>query len=112
MARPRVLTVDSRLFVAVRHAVFQRAGPQSLSLLRHDVHGVATLGVKSIKRRAREHSLSTTLIQIQFLGLELEEAAFGIIQILTAQMADLVRKTTIDRGYDPADFVLFSFVAF
>lgn len=45
----------------------------------------------------------------QPLGLEMEEAAFGIIQILTAQMADLVRKTTIDRGYDPADFVLFSF---
>jgi N-methylhydantoinase A len=43
------------------------------------------------------------------LGIELEEAAFGIIQILTSQMADLVRKTTIDRGYDPSDFVLFSF---
>lgn len=43
------------------------------------------------------------------LGIGLEEAAFGIIQILTSQMADLVRKTTIDRGYDPSDFVLFSF---
>jgi N-methylhydantoinase A len=43
------------------------------------------------------------------LGMKVEEAAMGIIQILTSHMADLVRKTTIDNGYDPSDFVLFSF---
>lgn len=43
------------------------------------------------------------------LGMKVEEAAMGIVQILTAHMADLVRKTTIDSGHDPSDFVLFSF---
>jgi N-methylhydantoinase A len=43
------------------------------------------------------------------LGLTVEQAAFGIIQITTAQMADLVRKVTIDKGYDPGQFVLYSY---
>lgn len=43
------------------------------------------------------------------MGIGVEEAAMGIVQILTAQMADLVRKTTIEKGYDPSDFILFSF---
>jgi N-methylhydantoinase A len=43
------------------------------------------------------------------LGLSVEQAAFGIIQITTAQMADLVRKVTIDKGYDPGQFVLYSY---
>lgn len=43
------------------------------------------------------------------LGLTVEEAALGIVDILDAQMADLVRKVTIRRGYDPADFVLLAF---
>lgn len=43
------------------------------------------------------------------LGISVEAAALGIVDILTAQMADLVRKTTIDNGFDPADFVLYAF---
>ncbi|HBY98008.1 MAG TPA: hypothetical protein DEP84_29375 [Chloroflexi bacterium] len=43
------------------------------------------------------------------MGLSVEEAALGIIDILDARMADLVRKVTIERGYDPADFVLLAF---
>lgn len=43
------------------------------------------------------------------LGLTVEAAALGIIDILDAQMADLVRKVTIRRGYDPRDFVLLAF---
>ena len=45
----------------------------------------------------------------QPLGLSVEEAALGIVDILDAQMADLVRKVTIRRGYDPRDFVLLAF---
>ncbi len=43
------------------------------------------------------------------LGLSVPEAAMGIVEILDARMADLVRRETIGRGYDPGDFALFAF---
>jgi N-methylhydantoinase A len=43
------------------------------------------------------------------LGVSVEEAALGIVDILDARMADLVRKVSIGRGYDPRDFVLLAF---
>ncbi len=43
------------------------------------------------------------------LSLSAEEAALGIVDILDARMADLVRKVTIGRGYDPRDFALLAF---
>jgi N-methylhydantoinase A len=42
------------------------------------------------------------------LDLSLEEAAIGIIDILDARMADLVRRVTIGRGLDPRNFALFA----
>ncbi|WP_338448108.1 hydantoinase/oxoprolinase family protein [Niallia oryzisoli] len=41
------------------------------------------------------------------LGLSVEEAAAGIVEIANSQMADLIRKMSIERGYDPRDFALF-----
>ncbi len=43
------------------------------------------------------------------LGLGLDETASGIARIVEFQMADLIRKTTIQKGHDPRDFVLFAF---
>jgi N-methylhydantoinase A len=43
------------------------------------------------------------------LGVSVVEAAMGIIDILDARMADLVRMETIGRGYDPREFALFAF---
>jgi N-methylhydantoinase A len=43
------------------------------------------------------------------LGMELHEAAAGAFKIVNAQMADLIRKTTIEQGYDPRNFVLFCY---
>lgn len=40
------------------------------------------------------------------LGLSLEEAALGIVDVIDARMADLVRRVTIGRGLDPRMFVL------
>src|SRR5258708_1405835 len=40
------------------------------------------------------------------LGLSVEEAALGIVDILDARMADLVRSVTIGRGLDPREFAL------
>lgn len=43
------------------------------------------------------------------LRVSVEEAALGIVDILDAKMADLVRKVSIGRGYDPRDFTLLAF---
>ena len=45
----------------------------------------------------------------QPLGMTLVEAASGVYQIINSHMSDLIRKATVERGYDPADFTLFAF---
>lgn len=42
------------------------------------------------------------------LGMNVIEAAWGIRKILDAKMADLLRRMTLERGYDPRDFTLFA----
>jgi N-methylhydantoinase A len=43
------------------------------------------------------------------LGLDPQAAADGILQVACEQMHDLIRRTTVQRGHDPADFVLYAF---
>ncbi len=43
------------------------------------------------------------------LGLSESEAASGIFRIATAHMSDLIRKATVERGYDPRAFVMFAY---
>ncbi|MBI2848975.1 MAG: hydantoinase/oxoprolinase family protein [Chloroflexi bacterium] len=43
------------------------------------------------------------------LNMTVVEAAKGILDIVDAHMADLVRKVSIERGHDPRDFVLFAY---
>jgi N-methylhydantoinase A len=43
------------------------------------------------------------------LGLSLEAAAEGVLQVANAQMADLIRRATIQRGHDPRRFVLYAY---
>jgi len=43
------------------------------------------------------------------LGLEVMEAAGGIYDVVTAKMADLIRKVSIESGNDPRDFCLFAY---
>jgi N-methylhydantoinase A len=43
------------------------------------------------------------------MELGVEEAAFGIFRIATAQITDLIHKITVEQGLDPRDFVLHSF---
>lgn len=42
------------------------------------------------------------------LGMSVTEAAWGIRKILDSKMADLLRRMTLERGYDPRDFTLFA----
>jgi N-methylhydantoinase A len=43
------------------------------------------------------------------LGMSIEEAAFGIYRVATAQISDLIHEITVERGLDPRDFVLHAF---
>ena len=43
------------------------------------------------------------------LGLDVEDAAAAIYAIQNAQAADLVRNVVVNAGYDPRDFVVYSF---
>lgn len=43
------------------------------------------------------------------LGKTVEETALGIVEIADAHMGDLVRKMTVQRGYDPRTFALYAF---
>jgi len=45
----------------------------------------------------------------QPLGMGIEEAAFGIYRVATAQISDLIHEITVERGLDPRDFVLHAF---
>jgi N-methylhydantoinase A len=43
------------------------------------------------------------------LQMGVEEAAFGIYRVATAQISDLIHEITVERGLDPRDFVLHAF---
>jgi N-methylhydantoinase A len=40
------------------------------------------------------------------LGASVEDVARAVIRVVNAQMADLVRRVTLERGFDPRDFAL------
>lgn len=43
------------------------------------------------------------------LNMSLEEAAFGIFRVASAQITDLIHEITVERGLDPRDHVLHAF---
>ena len=43
------------------------------------------------------------------LGISVEETALGIVDIADSHMGDLVKKMTVQRGYDPRTFALYAF---
>ncbi|MEZ5649572.1 MAG: hydantoinase/oxoprolinase family protein [Burkholderiaceae bacterium] len=43
------------------------------------------------------------------IGLSLAQTAAGIAKIAEFKMADIIRKTTVEKGFDPRDFTLFAF---
>jgi N-methylhydantoinase A len=61
-------------------------------------------GTWRLDRQAAEAAIRTRIAEP--LGMSLEDAALGIVDILDARMADLVRRVTIGRGLDPREFAL------
>src|SRR5256885_498962 len=43
------------------------------------------------------------------LGMEAAQSAAGTFRLVRLQMADVIRKVTVEKGFDPRDFVLFAF---
>lgn len=43
------------------------------------------------------------------LGLDVLQAAAGIYEVITAKMSDLIRKMTVESGYDPRNFCILSY---
>src|SRR5690606_37428728 len=64
--------------------------------------GRLTLDVDRARRAIDEHVARPA-------GLSVEQAAEGIKTIVDARMADLVRKVTVEQGYDPGDFAVFAY---
>lgn len=55
-----------------------------------------------------ERALAKEVAEVLFDG-DVVRAAAGVRTVVDAAMADLIRKTTIERGYDLRDFVLFAY---
>ena len=64
-------------------------------------------GRKRLDRDLAERAIRTHIAEP--LGLSVENAAAAIYAIATAQAADLVRKSVVNAGYDPREFVVYAF---
>jgi N-methylhydantoinase A len=78
------------------HAVLGRIDPSSF------LGGEMTLDVAAARRAVDEHVAKP-------LGLGIEEAAQGILDIADAAMARGVRVVSVNKGHDPRDFSLMPF---
>jgi N-methylhydantoinase A len=64
-------------------------------------------GQMRLNREAAETALRRRIAQP--LGVELDRAASGMLEIATASMANAVRRVTLERGLDPRDFALVAY---
>jgi N-methylhydantoinase A len=64
-------------------------------------------GRKALDMQAAREAIRTRVAEP--LGLTVEDAAAAIYAIQNAQTGDLLRKTVVEAGHDPRDFVLYAF---
>jgi N-methylhydantoinase A len=63
-------------------------------------------GKMKLDRKSALNAIETIASSINLKPLE---CAAGICRIVELQMADVIRKVTVEKGFDPRDFVLFAF---
>jgi N-methylhydantoinase A len=63
-------------------------------------------GRMKLNRKNAEDAIAKVAKQ---LGMKTLECAAGICRIVELQMADVIRKVTVEKGFDPREFVLFAF---
>lgn len=66
------------------------------------VGGEIQLDIEAARRAIDEHVAKP-------LGLSVEAAALGILQVATANMVQAIRLITVERGWDPREFLLIAF---
>lgn len=66
---------------------------------KYFIGGRMTLDIDKARAAIEEHVARP-------LGLDVISAAWGIREVLDHKMADLLRRITIERGYDPRDFIM------
>ncbi|MFC3961507.1 hydantoinase/oxoprolinase family protein [Nocardia jiangsuensis] len=64
-------------------------------------------GRMTLDRAGAEEAIRTHVAEP--LGMTVEEAALGIRTVADNQMADLLRKVTVEQGRDPRDFAVFAY---
>lgn len=64
--------------------------------------GRLSLDLNAAKKAIQEHICQHT-------GLNLIEAASGVIRVVNANMVRAIRRVTVERGYNPQDFALMAF---
>jgi N-methylhydantoinase A len=65
-------------------------------------------GRMRLDRAAAERAIGERIAKRLFGG-DVLAAAAGIRTVVDSQMADLIRKSTLERGYDPRDFVMMAY---
>src|SRR3954463_5341211 len=62
-------------------------------------------------RMKLDHAAATNAIEAlgKEIGMSAMECAAGACRIVELHMADVIRKVTVEKGFDPRDFVLFAF---
>lgn len=63
-------------------------------------------GQMRISREAAERAIATVA---EPLGLDVPDAALGMLRVVTANMARAIRVVSVQRGYDPRDYALVPF---
>ncbi|MFT5487218.1 MAG: N-methylhydantoinase A [Paracoccaceae bacterium] len=64
-------------------------------------------GAYKLDRNLSERAIADRIAKP--LGLDVPEAAAGILEIVNARMANLTRKVSIESGHDPSDFALYAY---
>lgn len=64
-------------------------------------------GTYKLDRELSEHAIADRIAKP--LGLDLADAAAGILEIVNAKMANLIRKVSIESGHDPSAFALYAY---
>jgi N-methylhydantoinase A len=68
---------------------------------------VERLGTTPLDTAAAAEAISREIAHP--LGMTTEQAAEGIVRVACEQMRDLIRRSTIQRGHDPSEFVLLAY---
>lgn len=64
-------------------------------------------GVYKLDRDLSERAIADKIAKP--LGMEMADAAAGILEIVNARMANLIRKVSIESGHDPGAFALYAY---